>query len=224
MPGPMEREMHFRESEGGKKLAYAEEFKQFIAEHQSEHLFERTKNLVRELLGRPSKSKGQWGWGWDEEEAISDGDISATYISRNLEAGYFRVTYGDKKFFLKIAFPRKEREHPWHNLKSEVLADKRARELLRDIKGVDVVDFQFGYRENDGTSWFVSEWYDLPTMAAYLEKAQEEGRDVAGLRKRLKRAKRILLINHFFETGKNHEFYDPDRDKIIFFDLQIGED
>ena len=129
--------------------------------------------------------------------------------------GYYHVTFKNKKdFFVKTAVPLQE-----------TIDTQQAKELLKDVSGIRVIDFQAAYESRQRTpplGIFVSKWENLPTLENVI--GDEKNKENLGQEKidellmRLSKVKAILGPS-YFDISERNCFFDREKDQLVLFDL-----
>jgi len=201
-------EIHQHET-GNKQLAYTSEFKEFI--HQNPGAVRSFEAIINRVNGSDA----------NRGDVFQEGDIKATVVTLRStireEYYFFKVEIGDKKFFVKCEKGSGLRGY------EEFSSSAEARELLKDMQDVEVVDFQLGYQDAHGNSYFVSRWQDLPTLVEYLDELNSSRRDseAAELYTKVKAIREVLPS--FSDIAVWNMFYDAAKKKFYLFDLNSGK-
>ncbi len=195
-------ELNLRET-NSRQLGYTQDFADFVGNNQK--VLHTSYDLIHEILSGLRKSSPVM-------QLERDG-VSVSFIDHEVTNKHFKVESGDKTFFVK-------REAIWHektlffrghNAYNEIISSRRARELLKGLPGVRVINFQLAYR-NKKESFFVSTWADLSEIDSKLLKKLESR--IAVIKQRLKGYQNIVESNMF---------YDAHTDEIVLYDLHEGE-
>ncbi|GEM_PF-5312822 len=212
-----------------KKLAYAGEFKDFVRENPG---------ILKSVLGLIDKvdKKGDLERGVLGE--IGEIEVEPIYNhGRRRRAGYL-VAVGNDKFFLKKVNAAEEELYIARGF-DEALSTKAAKDILKDMPGVRVVNFQLGYQDNEN-SYFVSRWEGSPHIVELFrdflnnklwyekiygagsltaEKEKELQRLRNRVRYRMKKVESLFDERGYFEVVSDNMLYDLDKDQIILLDL-----
>jgi hypothetical protein len=190
-----------------KKIAYTQEFRDFFKEHKKELVG------ILELMKRLDAL--------DEDEIVDNifevgDDIKITVLKaivwdeNDPRRYHLRIDIEDNSFFVKSeAVPQRGKGY------DEYTNIKEAKELLKNLEGVEVIEPQLGYQHTDGRTFFVSKWNSLPNLKDVLD----ERKDDEKLRQRIDKIKKVLEDAGFHDVGTHNMFYDKERDVIIVFDL-----
>lgn len=202
-----------------REIEYTPDFKEVIA--QNPGALKSFLKLEKEIEEKAKNRKLDI----ENEESFSDGDVRATPVYSvfnkiyegltyedcdvNTPADYLKVEIGDNAYFVK-------RDYGFHWDGSgiqEMNSLKKAKEVLKDMQGVEVVDFQLGYCDDKNRkSYFVSKWMDLPTV----REASEE--NVSVLTK-FNEINKKLSDAGFIDAHEKNMFYDKTTDTIYVFDV-----
>lgn len=210
------------------RITYTEEFNFFIREHPG--AIATVKKLMRELDRRLDSTNARvYETRFDPDHTLitEEGDVRVMHFTKEIGLpDLYKVEIAGRAFFVK-----REDCH-FGDGYGEVLSSVKAKELLKDIPWVEVINFHLGYTDaKRGRSYFVSEWSDLPTLKKFTDQSTNEQQlfpwntfvlmnnidwvqKIRYLRKRLK---------GYFNIGRDNMFYDAARKKIILFDLSDTE-
>ncbi|MCR4325237.1 MAG: hypothetical protein NUV59_00305 [Patescibacteria group bacterium] len=131
-----------------------------------------------------------------------------------------KVSTNDSSFLVKI---EKDRVLSGVTAKGtdEYASTLRAKDLLEDVPGVDVVEPLLGY-QGTGRSYFVSRWINLPTVSKRLEQIEEnhgtqEHPEYVELDSKARKIEAALST--FEDMGPHNMLYDASTGKIVLYDL-----
>jgi hypothetical protein len=209
-----------------RELAYVESFKNFVKENPK--LLETFKDLERKIKDKV------------ESEQISAGDVfegdgmKITIIKKTTLGtfrplgSYLKVEVGGEVFFVKTV----PGFYVLYNGVQELKSLEKAKSLLADLENVDVVDFKLGYKDENGTTYFVSKWEGGIALMDYLAKLRYEimqsVKDATSILNLLKEEARISdtlkkiklrLQSDFVDVFEQNIIYDPKTDKFRIFDI-----
>jgi hypothetical protein len=197
-----------------KKLTYVESFKDFFSENPG---------VISAFLKfeKDAKYVNESGYYEVEYGASRDfNDVRITSIQKShanapsSPGSYFKVETKDGDFFVKTI--------PGFHGKgmgaSELSSLSKAKGLLKDIKGVDVVDFQLGYEDDKGKTYFVSKWQDGVVFDEYLESTG--GASNPNNLELIDRYQDIAVaLRRFADVWEHNVLYDQKTDKLMVFDV-----
>lgn len=217
--------IHLRETET-RKLGYTEEFKNWIHEHPGAiNIFKELSEYIIGKNGSPLFSKNPVLF--DEAEAT----ILVDYFWEDKRFIYLKLKIDNETFFIKsegIPFRGKGFE--------EFRNTHEVKEKLKGIKA-RVIDYQLGYEDVHGKSYFISRWDDniismrdtefllrkeikqnesLQTPEGY-KRADEIEDKLKSLEQRVAELKNILKDYH--DLGDTNIFYDQQNDEMVLLDL-----
>jgi hypothetical protein len=200
------------ESESGRELIYADEFKRLIHENPG---------VIASFLkfDETAKEKNDNNWLY-EGEVFVENDLRLTVISRDHKPDgntyfYYKAEIGEETFFVKsvpghYAYPNES------GGVAETNSLEAAKKALNGMSGVEVVDYKLGYEDKNGHSYFVSKWVEGAIIAKYMRLVNPE---VAGaLRQRVFKIIQLLENSHY-DVNDCNMMYDPIRDVITIFDI-----
>ncbi len=118
---------------------------------------------------------------------------------------YYKVDIGKNSYFVKSC-------HGFRELKDSL----EAKEKLKHLKGVEIVDLYYGFSDSQGEGYFVAKWLELPTIENLHTTLPEN--EYRKLEMRVEEA-RTILGPAYFDTRIGNAFYDKKRDAVILFDL-----
>ena len=148
---------------------------------------------------------------------------------------YFKIKMGDDEYFVKESIVS---QNPGFD---EFKNTKAAREALKDIDFVEVVNAQLGYQD-DRQGWYVSRWKDLESsgfrVSVRWRHSDDYGRfypplensiDREEIMRRYNVIEKILRDNNLGEDVENNLFYQPQTGQFFLLDVtgknaaEIGE-
>ena len=191
-------------------LEYASEFKELIRQHPGAiATFRKLETEAREKL----KTEGVWDYVFEEN------GVNLKLLDSL--GSYFKVEMDGHAFFVK----RTKGFYEAIGVKSEGVDEYRsaqeAQHALEGIKNVEVIDFQLGYQDGKGGTYFVSKWLDYPKLNRYL--ATLTSKEDLELKTRLEQRIRNIITHlqqkWFVDAWDQNMLYDPLTDKIIVFDV-----
>jgi hypothetical protein len=206
-----------------KQIAYTDEFKNWIQDHPG--TIKAFKQLETELAAQDPES------GWEINLSVETEGATLTLVHYFVRGKIyiFKVEAGDKTYCVKkAAEPSEASEHPpvGHDAFNEIKALAEAKELLKNVEGVEVADFHFAFRDSQGNNYLVLRWYELTQVEVFLADSEEGGsllqsKKSTELAKSIRKRIRIIrdTLKDFYDVKTHNMFYDPDRDKVIVFDL-----
>lgn len=203
-----------------KQVAYVDEFRELIRSHPK--IFSIFNNLEHKLSSEnPEKS-------WRINKSASLDGVSVTLILSIQTVSIFKVEVNGESFCVKKDFePGPEPIKPdyppiGHDAFNEINALTEAKKLLSKVKGVDVVEFHFAFRDSGSNNYLVSKYYDLPKVEEFLYEisqsfSKKDTELESSIKKRVREIKNRLV--GFYDVTMHNMFYDKSSDKIIIFDL-----
>lgn len=167
-------EIHKHET-ARRQLGYTPSFKEFI--HENPGIIKSLNNITSYFTNELVVHNG---------DVFQEGGLTATIVKTRIFEDkpffYFKIDNGTQAFFVKSeGAPARGKGY------EELLNTAKVRERIKDIPGVDVVDFELGYQDNKKGSYFVSEWKDLPRLDDYLIRSSR---------------KEDLLIRFIYKTSR----------------------
>lgn len=219
----MESIQHIAENEN-KRLIYSEEFKSLIKNNPG--LIKSFRNFERLLI----EKRGNEDLFFDS--VFEEGDMRITVIDKHrrnqtvIPGSYLKVEIKSEIFFVKRkgGFWDRDEGLGFNEFNSLI----KAREVLKDIEGVEVVDFQLGYQDEEKRiSYFVSKWIDGASMDDYIAGLRikntgyfEDKNIEAQISSLYSRVNKIISkLQSFYDVGIDNMLYDPVSDKILIFDI-----
>lgn len=210
-------ESYVSREDQSRKLTYENEFKKFIHEHKAEHFLSRIKQLVKALIDTRD---------WLKLE-IEDGDLKIKRFGDDLplNSGYFHINFKGKEFFLR--WRKRNTNKPIDNSyiydpANEFSSTVEAREILKSIIGVEVVEPQYAY-SSQTEHYFISLWQDLPLLSKVMQEFERSSQTsdpiYQSISERYERATDLLSQEGYKDLGIDQAFYDREKDTIVFFDL-----
>jgi len=201
------------ESESGRELACVDEFKQVI--HENPGLVasflkfdDIAKNKFKEINLKP-------GYIFEEGNL----KLTVVYFSGN-EFFYYNAEVGGENFFIK-SFPGYHESPGESKGVEEFKSIQEAKKALVGVEGVDVVDFQFGYEDKKGHTYFVSKWADGVLLLDYLRNLKSIGelKEKEELEKKIDNIR--VRLQNFYDVRSNNMLFNPQTKKIIIFDIHL---
>lgn len=199
------------DGDSSKQLAYTPETKDFI--HDNPGVMRKTLDLINEV-----NKNFKYG------SRAEDGDVSVEMKSTWESQPTYKITVGDKCFFLKVrdVGPNSEDQGGF----DEVLDIKEAEQLLADVGNIKITNYRLGYTDKK-KKYFVSEWSDSHTMGVdeylggdYLA-TRDENYDYEKEKvfNTVREANTVLSRNGYWDIGVDNMAYDPSSRKVVLFDL-----
>ena len=201
-----------------KKLAYTEDFKEWIKANPG--VIEDFNQLIAKLDTIPLSTIGLKNV--QNKEVVTEGPITATiidtYTSRfGKRYYYFKLDIGEDSFFVKSK-PKTAINTKGEGY-DEFKSTSEAKQKIKDIPWVEVIEFQVGYQDNKGNTFFVSKWRDLPRLDLHIKDLRDKGQnsEVADLSEKVGKLRELLP--DFLDFKAHNMMYDPEAGKIVLFDL-----
>lgn len=214
----------FQKESPYRKLTYTQSFKEMVVKHpRLLSIFQDLENKMKDKIQTRKAFVGS---------SLEDKGIKITVIDKSQSANnkplgaYFKVGIGGEAFFVKTV-------PGYYDLgkgAKELASLNKAKELLKDLKDVEVVDFQLGYEDNKGTTYFVSKWEEglhLDDYSAELASKEHRTKDEklvhnlasehAELFARFKEIR--LLLSRFVDVSEHNILYNPKTKKLKVFDV-----
>lgn len=198
-------------------LEYVDEFKEIIREHPG---IMRTFKSLEKQADKSLMENGQWEQSFEEDGVtIKLLDSLGKYVKADIEGNSY--------------FIKREKGHYSKTIPSYGADEFRSTNLLKKMvenePDVETVDFQLGYQDDEGTTYFISKWVYAPRMREYLlqlSAASEEGDEEArklreALVKRVSTLDTFLKEQGFVDISENNMFYEPETGKIMLFDAHF---
>jgi hypothetical protein len=145
------------------------------------------------------------------------GGIKAAVFGRQ---GHYLVEIGKERFFVK-----REDNLPSF-IDNEFNSTKKARELLKDLPWIEIIDEQLGYKK-DNILIFVSKWDDRLDerkrihLDSYLKLIKENPNKIEEREEIFDKIKMIQFrLSGFIDVNSQNMYYDTETKKIILFDLK----
>lgn len=211
-----------------RQLAYVESFKKFVSTHP--HLILSFKKIEKEIESKV-KENGVFVNGTFEEKDYKITAIDSTGSSEGQSGplnAYFKVQAGGEIFFVK----RIPGYFKQGRGVSEFASMQRAKELLKDLDNVEVVDFQFGYQDKKDATYFVSKWEEGELLEKYLERLLPTTSSKAGNTEisliadheyeRIRKIRNEIIKKLFVEfkdVSAHNMIYCLNTKKVIVFDI-----
>jgi len=203
------------ESEAGRELVYVDEFKQLINDNPGViSSFLKFDDIVKEKNKNHNLKNG---------EIFEEGNLRLTTVDRSKEvevgrpAFYYKAEIGDESFFIK-SIPGNYYKPDESMGAEEFQSIQKAKELLEGEEDVDVIDFQLGYEDKNGHTYFVSKWVEGVNINGYIEDQVKSNAERNRLVSKVLRILR-LLDDSYYDVGRGNMMYDPVNKKIIVFDI-----
>lgn len=197
-----------------RKLKYVESFKKVVSEHPKLiSSFLKYKNMIKKSKNNSDQIKEENKS--VEVDGIKISLVSKAYNNHETQGSYYKVETDKEAFFVKTIpgfFT--------NGLGQEELSSlSNAKNLLKDVIGVEVVDFQLGYDDVHNTTYFVSKWQDEGFLDDYLSslKGRQQNPQYANLKKRFAKIQKILI--RFADVEMHNIFYNPKTDILTIFDI-----
>ena len=189
-----------------KQLAYEFEFKDFIRMHPG--IIDSFNKILSDIeLSDVEK--------YMAGSKFEDGKLKLTLVRMTRVSSThtlaFKAEVGKEVLFVKV-----EKNYRGVQGFSEYQSARKAKNILKDIAWVEVIEPKLGYQDESGRSYFVSKWLNLPRLDHYMlaSASEQEKRNLQ------KEAEEIEeLLPNFHDMGEYNMFYDPVRKKIVLFDL-----
>jgi hypothetical protein len=219
-----ERESPYR------KLAYIEDFKRFVTDHPETIASFRKINDEISYLEKSGNLK--------TGDVFEEGDLKITIIGSSGDmtqkiydtAGeHLKVEIANQKYFVKrvYGFFRSSGVQEFKSL-------SRAKEILKRFDDVEVVDYQLGYQDKKGITYFISKWSDGMRMDEYLKLLyikKEVTKDEKNLEDLMEEIKRLEIrvydirsvLGEFWDMDNHNILYDPNTKKLTVFDIHSRE-
>ncbi|MDO8538213.1 MAG: hypothetical protein Q7S21_04980 [archaeon] len=191
-----------------KEIAYTPDFKKFISEHPG---------IIKEFLKARDKAFAADDY-FGRHFAFTKNLSVVRFAKSKMPYGvqhdhlYF-VWIGNETFFVKEVRTSKVYNAdlgPW-----QIRVLNKAKQVVESL-GEEVIEYKLGFADKY-SSFFVSKFYDLPTLLSFYEKDKPGLPE--NLRKRFERVKAHLQTLGYSRIDKDDCFYDAKRDKLIFFDF-----
>lgn len=191
-----------------RRLAYTEDFKKIISENPG---VLKSFRIIEEKLFEGKLEVG---------DIFIEGELKVTIISyegRDYHPGahnrkkHLKVEIGSDKFFVKYLPGYFEKGLGFDEFNSL----QKVKELLRDFENVEVIDFQLGYQDNKGSTYFVSKWLDYVRLMDYRTQDKLEKAYIYNLMSKLHE----VLDVDFNDFGSNNVLYSPIEQKFFIFDI-----
>lgn len=194
-----------RETES--KFAYTKDFKDLMREKKN--LFSTVLELIKEL---EESSKGD-----GHEVSGQRDDITLTTMPIGLDSSeIFKLEIQGKSFFLK------KKPSPTNGGFPEIISASSAKNLVKNLANVEVIQPQFAYSDNSDNHYVVSPWHEAELLTDYMHSLLDEHTSEADAKYDKLRA-RVNEIDYvlydYGDVGTHNMFYDPSTDKIYLFDL-----
>jgi hypothetical protein len=225
-----------------RKLAYTHEFKGFMAENPG--IF----NAVRKLIDELEKGEGEYASQGYDYEYVNDVEVEVFHLDQKAPwyNDLYKVLVDGQAFFIKKGALTKGGDiyGPKASVNDgavEWLSAEKAKEMLKDLPWVEVVDYKLGYtrksdKEGPGEGYFVSKFYPASCIALddyikdlrrKINQKKSEASETASLHLENLQEKISVLqekLWDFFDVREGNMLYNPEEDKIIIFDLSEYEE
>lgn len=204
-----------------RELEYVDEFKEVVHSHPGIiDLFKR----IREKSKQEIPNDGFWE---ENDIIVTPIDYKGEFLLDESGGDYFKVKVDNNDYFVKC-------KRGYHRGKigsggvDEANSLNLAREMIKGIANVDVVDFQLGYQdEKTQTSYFVSKWMGGVNLSHFLgRKDADIPADEIDAWPKLKKELRDrtyaiykAIGENFRDVANNNMMYDPVSGKITIFDI-----
>jgi hypothetical protein len=150
-----------------------------------------------------------------ESEGVKISIVQKSHKTEQTLGSYFKVETGKDIFFVKTL--------PGYHLAglgaNEMSSLIKAKKLLEGLEGVEVVDFQLGYEDRNGTTYFVSKWEDGVPLDNYFESLHKNDSEVKNSDLYRRYIDIVLRLGKFADVEEHNIFYNPQTDKLIVFDV-----
>lgn len=220
-----------RENLVDKHLAYRQEFKEFVHNHLRS-IKEATKAMDEIIKMYPTNGQTHIASKAVDVEYLEpidwEGDYPPQTLMHHINPS-FCVRADNSSFFVKkiIAQQKLEGQGGFR----EILSSEEARNRLKGLPWVEVVEYQAGYSNKD-YSYFVSKFIyphlsSLDETIGHLQyEINKESENVVYLESELRKLETKIKILHdffpdYFDFHDLHMFYDSENDKIILLDLNV---
>lgn len=149
-------------------------------------------------------------------EEYVEGDIRVT-IFRNVGGSLAgKVELGEHAYMVKrMIFPADD-GYGFDEFQGTAVA----KSLVKNLKGVRIVERQFGYQDEEHNSYFVSTWENLPRLWEYM--LQLHGEEESALERRIEEIQHSLP--QFPDVSSINMFYDKEKNEIVLYDLLIDSE
>lgn len=157
----------------------------------------------------------------EARESFEDGLVTVTPVYKIIESSrypkyeelgdYLKVDVGGESFFVKRV--TSALFYDATDGISELRSLKIAQDVLRDIPRTDVIDFKLGYQDDNGRTYFVSKWLNLPTVSECIEGGNTQ------IKRRYDEIYNRLQDHGFRDVHEDNMLYDKETDKIYVFDV-----
>ncbi len=147
--------------------------------------------------------------------------LEGKHYSGNFRYYNLKVSTNGSSFFLKAELTERLNYVVGTKGADEYKSTLMAKELVKDIPLVEVVEPLLGY-QGTGKSFFVSKWQNLPRVKDYLMKLSKvneslENTEFAELDARVNQIKAAL--SNFEDVDDYNMLYDPVTKRIVIYDL-----
>ena len=213
----------FQKESNYRALAYVKSFQDILVKHpRLINIFRHLEKRMKEKIYADQASVGS---------SLEDQGVKITVIDKDPPlikppGSYFKVEVEGEAFFVKtVSGFYDQGDGVW-----ELNSLNKAKNLLRNMKDVEVVDFQLGYQDKDST-YFVSRWEEGVVLDEYLEKlqsikktskdekmAQNATKELVELKKRYDKIV-LLLRDAFTDVHEHNMLYNPQTKKLKIFDI-----
>ena len=179
-------------------MAYTVEFKKLVANNPK---------MLRNVLEVLPALERQ-----GEHSSVNQDGLRITFFQARNWSNNFKVETGDEAFFVRKELGRGTGFNA-------IKAFQEAKRRLGDDPNVGFINYQLGYTDKFGNDYFVAKWENFPILSDYLgqETLPDDERDAI--------AEKLSLIytvlSDFKDVTTANMFYDPERKKILLFDLEM---
>lgn len=211
-------------------LDYADRFKTVI--HENPGAIASYLRIHDEMLRRLEMGELRYG------DELADGEVKVNVINvkgkeshklaLNRMRTYERAKIGDDNFFVKS----KAAFHGMGLGAEEFESCQKAKEVVKDMHDVEIIEYELGYQDSMKRTFFVSRWLDFPRLDIYFRekferniitgpsiwRKKEETED-AILENRYNEVVRIMAYKGFDDCYSHNMLYDPIEKKFYLFDI-----
>ena len=189
-----------------RKLAYKPEFRDVLVD------FRGAIPAVHDIFARAFKERGERG------KVYTSGNVTLTIVKNASTCLAGKVEIGGHAFLVKtIPLLKKPNSAGF----DELQATREAKELIKDIPGVRIAEFQLGYQDADRVSYYVSKWEGFPRLDQCLAHQDFNTPSSHMLVDLMGRARMIKekLSPRYQDVELYNMLYDEAKNEIILFDL-----
>ena len=206
-----------------KRFAYTLNFKEFVHAHPK--MIAAFKKLESEVALAQHNHTARLGDVFKSEDVRITliNNTGTTDFSMNNPGIYMKVDASGESFFVKRIYgyhPNKE----WSLGVAEFESMQKAKEALKGLPKVEVVDFQIGYENGRDSTYFVSKWIeDGILLREYFKESDLNEDERQKLIMRYRAIKYRLTAKHsFIDVGEHNIIYVPDTDMLFVFDVHAS--